>query len=196
MSYIFTYTGKKVYPYNLQPEDFDIQDIAHALSQICRYTGHTKDFYSVAEHSVLVSLHCKKENALWGLLHDAAEAYLSDLNTPTKEMLLIYKSMEDRALRSIAKRFGLVMPIPDDVHRADLWMLQNEMRDQLGGTEPAPEWMIPGVPRVDLTQPCSPRAAKQLFLFRFAQILKEKEDDRCSSLGEYLIEQVAPEYQG
>src|SRR6266496_3875421 len=78
-------SGKWFNVFNPKPEDVDIRDIAHALSNQCRFTGHTKEFYSVAQHSVLVSTFCAPEDAAWGLLHDASEAYLSDIASPVKK---------------------------------------------------------------------------------------------------------------
>ena len=70
-----TFTGKAFFPLDPRPEEMDIFDIAHALSNLCRYGGHCNKFYSVAEHSVLVSILCRlyygEQVALQGLLHDA-----------------------------------------------------------------------------------------------------------------------------
>src|SRR4051812_6540197 len=79
-----TISGKAFFPLDPRPADVDIQDIAHALAFQCRFGGHVKEFYSVAEHSVRVSLICAHEDAKWGLLHDATEAYLSDIVRPVK----------------------------------------------------------------------------------------------------------------
>jgi hypothetical protein len=79
-----TYTGRQFWPIDPRADEIDIVDIAHALSQQCRFAGHCKSFYSVATHSWHTSNVCNSENALWGLLHDAAEAYLVDLPTPIK----------------------------------------------------------------------------------------------------------------
>lgn len=84
-----TYTGKKFWPLDPRPEDVDVEDIAHALSMKCRYAGHTTEFYSVAQHSVLmaqkaIDLTADVNLALWCMLHDAAEAYTADIPSPLK----------------------------------------------------------------------------------------------------------------
>lgn len=79
-----TYTGRVFWPLEPRPEDVDIVDIAHALANLCRYGGHSKVFYSVAHHSVLVSQIVPPADALWGLMHDSAEAYVIDLIRPIK----------------------------------------------------------------------------------------------------------------
>src|ERR1700744_4853571 len=85
--WIQTFTGKKFSPLAPRPEDVDIRDIAHALAMKCRFNGHCSPFYSIAEHSVRVSWLLEqqgKREALWGLMHDAADAYLPDLGAPIK----------------------------------------------------------------------------------------------------------------
>lgn len=79
-----TYTGKFVDPLNLQPKDICLPDIAHALAMKCRFSGHTREFYSVAQHCCLAALHTKGDRAI-ALLHDAAEAYLFDIPGPLKD---------------------------------------------------------------------------------------------------------------
>ena len=81
---ILTYTGKWFYPLEPKSEDVDIRDISHALSLICRFTGHVIFPYSVAQHSIAVSRLCPKSIAIYGLLHDAAEAYITDVAHPIK----------------------------------------------------------------------------------------------------------------
>lgn len=81
---IRTYTGILFDPFHPKIEDINIYDIAHALSNECRYAGHCSKFYSVAEHSVIISKLCSEENALTGLLHDGSEAYVKDLPRPIK----------------------------------------------------------------------------------------------------------------
>jgi uncharacterized protein len=107
--WINTYTGRKFYPLDPHIDDIDIADIAHALSLQCRFTGHIKYFYSVAQHSLLVASKCPPELALEGLLHDASEAYLVDLARPVKHQpeLEAYRDAEARLEQVIAAKFGL-----------------------------------------------------------------------------------------
>ncbi len=78
-----TYKGNRFYPYKPEKIIIDIEEIAHALSNRCRWGGHSLEFYSVAQHSVLVSRNCP-QSPTWGLLHDAAEAYYPDIPRPLK----------------------------------------------------------------------------------------------------------------
>src|SRR3954462_5017501 len=107
--------------------DFTIEDIAHGLSNICRYSGQCKSFYSVAEHSILVS-----ETAVGfefeALLHDAAEAFLGDITRPLKQMLPDFKRIEAAVQDAVLKRFGLAHPLPPQIKEADLRVLAAEQR--------------------------------------------------------------------
>jgi len=94
MSWIQTYTGKCFHPREPGPDDFDIRDVAHALSLLCRFNGHCRTFYSVAEHSVRVSRICPPAAALWGLLHDLGEAYVGDLPRPLKPLMPRFEEIE------------------------------------------------------------------------------------------------------
>ena len=101
MSRITTYTGKRIDPLNPEEECIDIRDIAHALSLICRGNGHIKFFYSVAQHSIAcaeeaIARGCTWEVILGCLLHDASEAYLSDITRPVKECLPEYRRFEEQ----------------------------------------------------------------------------------------------------
>ncbi len=116
---ITTATGREVNPLALRVEDIDIRDIAHALALTCRFNGHCRIFYSVAEHSVLVSNLCPPEFALEALLHDASEAYLGDVPTPLKRQWPEYRAAETRAQAIIAQHFGLPEDISQAVHDSD-----------------------------------------------------------------------------
>lgn len=126
-SFIITYSGRKFFPFDPKIEQIDIVDIAHALSNLCRYNGHCSEFYSVAEHSILVSQAVSKENALWGLLHDAAEAYICDIPSPFKKYLEQYAGYESVILELIKEKFDLIGDIPKEVMFIDKQIQVNEM---------------------------------------------------------------------
>jgi 5'-nucleotidase len=109
--WIITYTGKRFYPLDPREEDINIEDIAHSLSLINRFTGHTKFPYSVAQHSLdvahaLATWHdVDKSVQLAGLLHDASEAYVNDLARPLKRMLPDYTAAKNKILDVIDQKF-------------------------------------------------------------------------------------------
>lgn len=129
--YFRTYTGRCVHPLAPHPDEIAIEDIARSLSQQCRFLGHTDSFYSVAQHSVLVSELVPREFALWGLLHDASEAYLCDLPAPIKREpeMEVYRIAENRLTAAVALKFGMTAIMPPAVHVADKVMLATEFRD-------------------------------------------------------------------
>jgi hypothetical protein len=107
--------------------DFTIEDIAHGLANICRYSGQCTRFYSVAEHSILVS-ETAKGFEFEALLHDAAEAFLGDITRPLKQLLPEFKKIEANVERVILDRFGVGGPIPPQVKQADLRVLAAEQQ--------------------------------------------------------------------
>lgn len=135
-TYTATYSGRQVDFFDPRPEQIWADDIAHALSLQCRYNGHTSAFYSVAEHCCRVAWLLRergydRETQLYGLLHDAAEAYLGDLHPAVKADNNNFEMAEYRMLRVIHRHFGLD-EVPDDitydaVHQADLDLLSVEV---------------------------------------------------------------------
>ena len=150
-TYIATSTGRRFYPLAPSPKDLCWEDIAHALSQINRFTGHSKVPYSVAEHSVYVSRRAESlylakredifknvdsltymENAAycarWGLLHDASEAYLSDVAKPLKvqDTFAGYRAAELCLQSTIVTWAGLDVQEPAEVTQADAELLATE----------------------------------------------------------------------
>jgi len=95
-AFLPTCSGRRVHLLNPSPDEIAIEDIAHALSHACRFAGHVPSYYSVAQHSVLVSELLDERTALWGLLHDASEAYLHDLTRPLKRALNVLPEHTDR----------------------------------------------------------------------------------------------------
>lgn len=102
-----TFTGLQYWPLDPSPDDVRLDDIAHHLANICRYCGACSRHYSVAEHSVYVSLLVRPTLAAHALLHDAAEAYCNDIVRPVKRDLQGYAAIEARNEKAIARAFGL-----------------------------------------------------------------------------------------
>ena len=120
------FTGKMFWPLNPITEDIDIIDIAHALSNKCRYTGHTRQFYSVAQHCILMARETSETYKLESLLHDATEAYLPDIASPIKGHFNGFKDIEERLHVAIAERFNLIHPLPKQVKALDRKILRAE----------------------------------------------------------------------
>lgn len=126
-SWMHTYTGRQFFPIAPRADEVDPVDIAHALSLLCRYNGHTHRFYSVAEHCVHLSHAVAPKHALWALLHDATEAYVGDMVRPLKSHMPAYRAAEDRVMAAVVQRFGLEgVSIPDEVKLADSRILLDE----------------------------------------------------------------------
>jgi hypothetical protein len=167
--WIQTYSGKKFILSNPDPDSIVIEDIAHALSNICRFTGHSNRFYSVAQHCVLVSHFCNNQNRLYGLLHDASECYLSDIASPIKRSIDFskYREIENKLQKSIYKKFGLDEKEPEDIKQADLTLLSTEARDFMN---PRKDWIGLVNPLPCNITPMSPFEAKRSFLSRFKEL--------------------------
>lgn len=146
--------------------EFTIEDIGHGLANICRYSGQCRSFYSVAEHSILVS-ETAKGFELEALLHDAAEAFLGDITRPLKQMLPEYKRIEADVERAILDQFGIIGPLPPQVKQADLRVLAAEQKQIM--PEGTDGWVrgqkVEPAPIV--VRHLSPDEAKREFLDRF-----------------------------
>lgn len=165
MSWIQTYTGKQFWPLEPRPQDLDTRDIAHSLSLQCRFNGHCLAFYSVAEHSVRVSRQLPADLALWGLLHDAAEAYLGDLTRPVKAKADWFKEAEEKLLQVIAEAYALPWPMPEAVRKADDVLLVTEARDLM--EEPPQPWGLSASPLPGRIHPLGPAEAEAAFMDRY-----------------------------
>jgi len=163
-----TYTGRMFWPLNPHAEDIDVLDVAHHLSNECRFNGATYRHYSVAQHAVLVShlaarialaqsrsrgrFDYAREIALWGLHHDDSEAYLRDMIRPIKKapgLGDVYKVIERRMMVAVIERFDLTPHEPSIVKIADEIIGDSEGRDLVRGyivkpnAETLPETIVP-----------------------------------------------------
>lgn len=143
--FIQTYKAALVNPLEMRVDDINIEDIAHALALTNRFTGHTPYPYSVAQHSVIVSCLCDDGCKMWGLLHDAPEAYMADISRPVKQYLDkasggLIKRTENAIMAKVCQKFGLSSFEPDSVKRADNDALANEAFSFFGHTEGYKKW--------------------------------------------------------
>lgn len=175
-----TASGRVFWPLDPHADEVFIEDIAHALSNLCRFGGHVKSFYSVAEHSVYVSRVVEdylraslasedeiRATALCGLLHDATEAYCVDVPRPIKPYLTEYAGIEEGIWLAIIKRFDLHDHYPGLVKYADEVVLATEARDVM--LPPARPWRSMETPLAErISVPCrAPWEAEQAFIRRF-----------------------------
>lgn len=150
---------------NPEGSEVVLADIAHALGNLCRFTGHTRWFYSVAEHSVHCSFLVPEKDAAAALMHDAVEAYVGDVSRPLKSLLPGYKEIEQRVERAVLSRFGIAHPLPESVKRADMMMLRLEQRFAMECSDFWPD--LDGVPIAERAlEFWPPETAAQRFAIR------------------------------
>lgn len=184
-----------------RPEESDvtIEDIASALSNVCRFSGHLPRFYSVAQHLVNTSRIVKPDIALTALMHDTAEAFTNDLPTPLKWALPIFKELEIKIEEAMSRKFGFEFPYPEEIKRADTTMLLLEKRYVKEDTsewplyEEAEKEMLKNKRKlaklVDLRS-WQPRRAKREFLERYYELL-ERKAEKGNPPQELLVARVA-----
>ena len=177
-SWIQTYTGRAFWPLDPRSEEVHEDDISHALAQICRFGGHTKFFYSVAEHCVLVSEWVESVagpyDALWGLLHDAPEAYIGDMVRPIKRLLPKYIEADENLLEVICYKWGLEPGMPEVVREADNRILLDERNKLFNGVPPRP-WVQDeqGLVPLGVTVGCwTPARAKSEYMIRLNNLAR------------------------
>lgn len=196
-AFITTSSGRDVFPFAPTAASIDLGDIAHALANKCRWSGHTRVFFSVAQHSVLVSRYTSarpylgdrrveprpslpgrlpglRVAKLWGLLHDAGEAYLPDIPSPIKAFCPDLVEAEERLLLAIAEAFDLPPEIPASVHAADMVVRSAEARDLMGLDVTQAPWnryrpFGDGIVALD------PPAAERLFFDEFYRLTRGKD---------------------
>lgn len=154
MSWIQTNNIRQFFPLDPRPEDVSIQDIAHSLSHLCRYNGHSNTIYTVATHSIMVCKIVEKlggtDNEIrWALAHDFAEAYVGDLPSPIKShpSMSGFRDMEDRIVKVIATKLGLEGPEPGIVKAVDRSMISFEATSPLVFDRTHAEWPFGEAPQ-------------------------------------------------
>lgn len=172
-----TFSGTQFYLTDPHPDDVSIEDIAHALGSVGRFGGHTRQFYSVGQHSV----HCCDLVAEWHpdnyllqlytLLHDASEAYLGDVVRPLKYAMPNYRQFESRMMDVIYQGLKLAPPLPDEeaiVKCADDILLMTERRDLINHRNIPWSVEVRDIePHKDEIQPWTPVAAEVRFNQRY-----------------------------
>lgn len=178
MTWKQTYSGRRFYSMEPRVEDIDIDTIAHGLSMICRYGGHCKFHYSVAQHSVLMFRHASQEDALLALMHDAKEVYspFGDLPQPDKvaiaerypDVAVMMKEIDARIERVIAAKFGLPYPIKNKaIGVLDTRILHDEREHVMVATDDV--WDVPYGPLGVKIDQWVPEVARARFLDAFDQ---------------------------
>jgi hypothetical protein len=174
--YLQTVSGRWVNPFDPDPEQLDIDDIARALGNLCRFGGHSRVFYSVAQHSVIVSRLVEErggdvEDAFAALMHDATEAYLGDMPHPLKHRSALgaaFREAEKDLERTIQARFRIKPDVPE-IKRVDRALLATERRIFSGENWHWPE--LDGVEPLDLdVQAWPPAEAARAFAERYAEL--------------------------
>lgn len=169
--WIQTATGLKMYPLDPDVDEIDIESIAHSLSNMCRFNGHTSRFYSVAEHSCHVCDLLPPAFKLAGLLHDASEAYLCDVPRPVKRSAGFsqpYMQAEHALMCCIATKYGFPWPMEQAVEDADESLLHTEALALMGPLHV--DWPPMAAPVAKIHIPCwTPSVACSEFLMRFRE---------------------------
>lgn len=173
MSWILTASGRHFSYLDPRPEDIHILDIAQGLASEARYNGHTRGFYSVAQHTWLASHIVPRQFALEALLHDATEAYCKDIPRPLKELLPDYREIEERVDGAIRATFGLPASMSPEVKHADIVLLATERRD-LMPLDATPWAILEGVtPLPRKIAAMQPSRAQAQFLKRYVELTTE-----------------------
>lgn len=177
-----TFTGGTFHPLDPRAADVEIADIAHGLAMTCRYGGQSMQFYSVAEHCVIVSQRVSPEYARHGLLHDSAEAYIGDMIRPLKHQpeMTEFRIAEERIEREVARRFDLrwTPAASRAVKEVDDRILVDEIRALIRGPEKYLDTMR-GVEPLGVTIAALPPAqAEYVFLQRFLELFPEWDPTR------------------
>lgn len=193
---IVTYTGKAFDLLNPMPDMVCIEDIAHSLSQLCRYTGHVREFYSVAQHCVLMAENEELPgDPLAKLLHDAAEAYIGDITSPWKQLLFLFefdasekserfpalptghiavKKWEQKIQNVVGLALGVNLEHSAEVKESDYRIALAEVRDLMSPSGEWKKWAGSLEPVKQEIVPWSPETAERKFLWLYNHLIGER----------------------
>ena len=169
--YIMSISGNRIYILDDPARDLKLSDIAHSLGMQCRYGGHTREFYSVAEHCTLLSDYAATELgdarlAAWLHFHDAPESVCQDLVGPAKRVLIDYRGYERGVVDSFCKHFPLVRGHDgQSVRNLDRQIMTDEMVQAMHVDPKIETWMNPAPLGVTL-QFWPPRVASRRWFNR------------------------------
>lgn len=180
--YVSTFLGNRFYPLEPRIDRVVIEDIAHGLAYQCRFNGQTQEFYSVAQHSLIVASLVPTDLRLAALLHDAAEAYLGDMVKPLKVLLPQFAAIEEAVTAIIAGTFQVDFSDYGPIKRADLIALATEKRDLMPHSAERWNYLDGIVPMPGRIVPMYPGEAKQAFLREFARLSRLAEQQRAQEL--------------
>lgn len=168
--YVSTFSGNRFYPLEPRIDRVAIEDIAHGLAYQCRFNGQTCEFYSVAQHSLVVASLVPPHMQLAALLHDAAEAYLGDMVKPLKVLLPEFAQIEDKVSLIIATTFGVDFSDYAPIKNADLVALATEKRDLMPHSVERWAYLDDIHALAAPIVPMSPREAKLAFLAEYGRL--------------------------
>lgn len=189
-----TFTGRKVWPLDLTPDQIDIRDIAHSLAYQCRFNGAVREFYSVAQHSVIASLISTPAYALGALLHDSAETYLIDIPRPVKGFLIIkvgekllgYCELEMQILHVIGEAFNCLIDVYS-LEEIDGRLALTEGSQLLNGSTSDWELSRKYSPYSFRIRPWSPEKAEAIFLALFECLIGRRANiESCRFSDDYI----------
>ncbi len=174
-AWVTTISGRIFHLDQIDPEEISIGDVAHGLANTCRWGGHVEEFYSVAQHSVIMSRVATAKFALVALMHDASEAYIGDIVRPLKRLLPQYTELEEKVMFALSVKFGFEWPMPDEIKALDNAMIAWEHKNLRGQQDPtvwdpklSEEFKIPQ------HAPWSPEFSRKQFLKRFAELAEAR----------------------
>lgn len=193
--WMMVHSGRHVFPFEVNPDDIDIDDICHHLGNLCRYNGAPDEFYSVAEHSRHIFDALRRdgyplETQLAGLLHDAPEYVLGDMIRPMKNSLGHYfpearkflKENEEHLGKLVAEKFGFPWPLPAAVEEYDARIINDEKAFIFGPGKP---WNHGGEPLNVEIRCWNPAEARRQMKFAFYRVWKDlgRMDDSDAPIG-------------